>query len=595
MSKISVILLVFLGIFSGTLYAQIPSSQTSGSITRQEQDIDRNRRMEERLREPIADTNANIEELTPIQNTESTAPAQNLGTQPSPQNKSQAIDTGSSLRKVWVSRIVVEDAALMSPEELAKITTKYENRGLSLDEIQQIADVITAAYRKKGYITSRAYVPVQTVQDNTLVIKVLEVKSGDVQIQGNKYFKDLRLRRELGVEPGGYFDFSALQQALIYINEHPDRKARAVLVPGKKPGTTDIVIDVAERRPFHAGFEYDNYGSRFVNKNRYSLILEHNNLLGFDDMAYFKAQISDDSRLLLQQFRYMFPITQKWDLGFYAVNSKLKLGKEFDSLDAEGDAQVYGLFSSHTIVKREDIEFKLNFGFDYKSIENEILGVQTSKDDLRVVKAGMDFDFEDLWGRNILSAEIDSGIPDFWGGSEAKDPMASRTGAGGRFDKGNFTFFRLQPLPKTMALLWKNIAQYSNHNLPASEQFQAGGAYSVRGYPVAEHFGDSGIYSALELSMPFYFIPKEMLVPLTKNELLYDDLRFVLFYDIAATHINNPLAGEEHNETLRGYGVGVRLNVQDNVTLRCEVGFPHGKKPSDGDKAHPWVEFTSRF
>ena len=232
---------------------------------------------------------------------------------------------------------------------------------------------------------------------------------------------------------------------------------------------------------------------------------------------------------------------------------------------------------------------------DYKSIRNKLLGEEFSHDELRVLKGGFDLDIEDPLGRNILAAEIDSGIPDFWGASEDKDPSASRVGAGGRFDKGNFTFYRLQPMPFSMSLLWKNLAQYSNNNLAASEQFQIGGALSVRGYPPAEHSGDSGIYSAWELSLPIYPLSKTWLVPFTKEERLYDDLRFVMFYDIALAHLNNPLIGEEDNETLRGYGVGLRLNIKDYLTFRVEVGYPDGVTPSDRDHAHPWIEFTSRF
>jgi hemolysin activation/secretion protein len=569
--RIVLIISVFLILPAGFSFAQMPSAaQMSGAVTRQEEDINRTRNLEKHIEKP----SAQIKEETPPL--------------PKPFKNSNTPQT-------FIKDIQVEDAHILTPEEIEPITSKYKGRELSLEEMQQVADLITEAYRHKGFITSRAYIPVQSIKDGVLVIKALEARSGVMQIRGNKYFKSERLARNLDVKPGGYFDFSALQRSLVYINEHPDRKAKAVLVPGKEPGTTDIIVNIAERRPFHVGLEYDNYGSRYINRHRFSLVLEHNNLLGFDDLFYLKGQTSPDSRLVVEQLRYLFPVTPRWDLGLYAVNSELKLGKEFESLDAEGFAQIYGIFSSHQFVKTETQDFRLNLGFDYEMVRNKILGTEVSRDDLRIVKAGFDYDFEDPWGRDILAAEINSGLGDFWGGSDDKDPNATRSGAGGRFDKGVFTFFRLQPLPRDMALLWKNVAQYSNHNLPASQQFQVGGALSVRGYAPAEHFGDSGIYSAMELSTPICFIPRETLVPFTKRDLLYDDLRFVLFYDIATTHLNTPLVGEEENETLRGYGAGLRFNVQDYFTVRCEVGWPNGKKPSDGDSAHPWVEMTSKF
>lgn len=551
------------------VYAAPDAAQTTAGEIRQDQDIERTRRLEKKVRQTIP---AEIKEETPhVEDDEPGPPV------------------------VRVNEIQIEDSQILPPEELARIIVEFQGRDLTLDQMQEVADRITDAYHKKGYITSRAYLPVQSIKDGILVIKVLEAKTGEVEIRGNRYFKTKELRRDINAQSGGNFDFSALQRSLVYINEHPDRKAKAVLVPGKEPGTTDVIVQVDEQRPMHVGFEYDNYGSRFISQNRYSLIFEHDNLLGFDDLLYLKGQISDESRLTMEQMRYVLPLNRNWDVGFYAVNSRIKLGEEFDSLEAEGDAQILGLFAARRLIKNERNDLRLNLGFDYKSVRNKILGEQFSKDELRVLKTGLDWDFEDPWGRNIMGATLDSGIPGIMGGSDSKDDEASRAGAGARFDKGTFTYFRLQPTPKETSLLWKNFAQFSNHNLTASEQFQAGGALSVRGYPPAEHSGDSGIYSALELSVPLYFIPREMSVPLAKEELLYNDLRFVVFYDIATTHLNSPLAGEEKNETLRGYGYGMRFNIKDDLSLRCEVGYPAAGKPTDGKSAHPWVEFTYRY
>ena len=68
-----------------------------------------------------------------------------------------------------------------------------------------------------------------------------------------------------------------------------------------------------------------------------------------------------------------------------------------------------------------------------------------------------------------------------------------------------------------------------------------------------------------------------------------------MFYDLAVAYLKNPTAGEESAETLRGYGFGLRLNIKDNLSCRIEVGFNHGKEPSDGDDVHPWIEFTWKF
>jgi hemolysin activation/secretion protein len=212
---------------------------------------------------------------------------------------------------------------------------------------------------------------------------------------------------------------------------------------------------------------------------------------------------------------------------------------------------------------------------------------------MRVLKNGLDIDITDKFGRTIINPELDIGIPRMWGGLTAKDAKASRVGAGGRFVKGVFNFYRLQPMPFSSAILFKNSAQVSNYNLSASEQFQIGGANSARGYAPGEYAGDRGIYSSAEWSFPVYFLSKNFKTPFGKNK-WYDALRLVCFYDWANARVNNPQADEGKSETLRSWGYGLRFNVKD-LFLKFEMGYPLGKTSYDGNRAHPWVEFEWKF
>jgi len=550
-----------------TAFSQPPTPQTAGGVYQQLREKIRMRELEEKIRE---------ERPKP----EEAAPEEIIPEDAGP--------------KVMVTTITVEGVTLLTEQEIQAITSKFEGRELSLKAIQKIADLITDEYRKKGYATSRAYIPPQTIKEGLLIIRVVEGKLGKLEIKGNLYFKTSLLEKKIGIKPDGYFDYSALQQSLVYINEHPDRTAKAVLVPGREPGTTDIIIDVEDRLPVHVGFEYDNYASRFVGENRYSITLEHNNLFGNDDKAYYKVQYSDCSRLKLHQLRYTYPLEPGFDLGGYFLWSSLRLGEEFQDLDTRGKAKIYGLFLNKALITEPDLDLRFSFGFDYKSIKNYYLGLQSSRDEVRLFKLGCDLDTNDKWGRNIFTSQLDIGVPDMFGGMPAKDPNASRMGAGGKFYKGVFNYFRLQPGPWSSSILWKNSAQYTNYYLVASEEFQIGGPTSVRGYPPAEFAGDKGYYTAFEWSFPFYFISEDTLVPFTE-ESLYDSLRFVMFYDWATTHLNRTAAGDQKHRTLKGWGVGVRLNVKDDLACRVEVGYPLGDTPSDSDHAHPWIEFIWKF
>lgn len=548
-------------------FCALPAAQTAGGITKQDKDIQKKKELEKKIEAPRPGPDAAASNVVPE-------------------------DAGP---RVKISNIKVEGAVVLPPTVIDPITDQFKGRELSFREMQKAADLITDEYRKKGYATSRAYLPPQNVKEGTLIIRVVEGKLGNMQIKGNRYFKTSLLEKKLDFTRSGYFDYSGLQRAMVYINEHPDRKASATLVPGTAPGSTDVIIDIKDRMPMHIGFEYDNYGSRYINKNRYSLIFEHNNLLGFDDKLFLKVQEAEADRMHLQQGRYSFFPLESTEIGAYFINSKVKLGREFKDLDSEGKAQVYGLFLNHQLFHDRVMDLRFTSGFDYKRLRNYQLGSQISRDNVRVLKAGGDLDLTDDWGRNIFNAEVDQGLPGFMGGMKAKDELATRAGSGGKFTKGLFNIYRLQALPLGMSFLWKNNAQYTNYALVASEQFQLGGPGSVRGYTPAEFAGDSGWYTSPEVSIPVYFIPKGAKVPYSDVK-WYDANRIVVFYDYAIGYVNNPQAGEKKEPCIKGWGFGWRLNIKDNLTFRVEIGYPIGDPtPSDGDHAHPWVELTTKF
>ena len=122
--------------FVVSVFAQVPASQTAGGITRQRQELEKERALEEKITtEKAAPKEGPPEELIPE-------------------------DAGP---KVLITSIKVEGAQLLSEKEIQAIISPFEGKELSLTAMQKVADLITDAYRSKGYVTSRAYIPPQTV------------------------------------------------------------------------------------------------------------------------------------------------------------------------------------------------------------------------------------------------------------------------------------------------------------------------------------------------------------------------------------------------------------------------------------------------
>ncbi|OGX16061.1 MAG: hypothetical protein A2166_05480 [Omnitrophica WOR_2 bacterium RBG_13_41_10] len=499
-----------------------------------------------------------------------------------------------SEEKALIKKINVTGVTLLKEKEINNIISGYTNKELTLTEMQKVADMITDIYRQKGYITSRAYLPPQKITTGVLEIRIMEGITGDFDIKGNRYFKKSLYRNKIVLKKGEPFNYEILRKGLSKINELPDRSVKAVVAPGKTAGTTDVALEAKDRLPMHIGFDWDNYGSRFIDKQRFRTTLTHNNLLGLDDVFVFQYQLAKAEDYTLLSGRYLLPLTENLKLGFFAAKTKLKLGKDYEDLGVRGKSTLYSIYASQTLINRENIDLLLSVGFDYKDVFNFQTGVDTSRDRMRVAKLNLDMDITDGWGRTIITNEVNLGIPNIMGGLKAKDPQASVSGACGRFFKDNVNLVRLQRLPWDATLLWKNQLQFSPNLLTATEQFQIGGIVNVRAYPPAEVVGDSGYSMTWELSLPIYMVPRDLKVPFSKAK-VYDALRLVAFYDWANARQRRPAAGVQKNRTLRGAGWGLRFNLPEDFSARVEFAWPLDNMPSDSERLHTLFEISKSF
>ena len=501
-----------------------------------------------------------------------------------------------SSERVLIKDIVVTGGTYISGKEIDKITAPSKNKNLTIRDMQVVADKITDVYRQKGYITSRAYLPPQKIENNILNIIVVEGKAGSIDIKGNKYFSTKYLLSKITLKKGDPFNYNNLRKDMVKINQSPDCFSRAVLVPGKDPGETDISLEVKDHMPIHAGLSWDNYGSRYIDGQRYSTKLIDNNFLGFGDVLSFEYQLAQSSRYFLKDMRYFIPLKHGWGIGMFASLSRVKLGQEFEDLDVRGKSNIYGVFANKSLIDTENLDLGLSLGFDYKNITNYQTGAVASQDRLRIAKFGLDFDLTDNFGRTIINNEVDMGIPNIMGGlhKASATTSSSRSGAGGNFTKNTTNIVRLQKMPLSSNILWKSQIQQTSNVLTAAEQFQIGGIVNVRGYPPAEVVGDSGYSTTVEWNFPIYGLSKNAGVPLSKAK-LYDALRAAIFYDWANAHLKRPLSNEGKNRTLRSAGFGFRFNLPEDFSAKVDFAWPLDNAPSDGDRLHIWVQISKNF
>ena len=498
-------------------------------------------------------------------------------------------------KKFLIEHINVEGNTVISDDDIMEITSEYEYKELSLDDLMEAAKKITDLYAAKGYITSQAYVPPQNIKNNTVLIKILEGKYGSFNIEGVQNSNEEIIKRRLKKETNKQFNYNDLRDDLMYINQNPDRIARAVLYRGGLLGTTDVMIKVKDRPPVHPFISYDNTGNNTTGNWRLTLGLEDNSLLGWEDRVFVRFMRSDTFNFYGLIGDYTIPVNESGTkLGISASYFKSRIGGDFQDYGIKSWAATISPFMSQPIFnlnyKSGTLGGTIDGGLDVKEAKTTVGGVLDSRDKLRVMRGAVTLDESDAIGRTQLRNELNVSFPNFLDSMDENDIHSSRERGGGKFVRYNYTLSRMNSMPFSTYLLLNAAGQASNNPLISSEQYRVGGMYTVRGYDEGHALGDYGNNASAELRYPFYFIPDNFNMYGVHPRRV---LQGTIFADWGFSHFRSPTTATRNNHNLIGVGFGGRLNLMSCISGRYDIAWPVGDSSSYGrvPKAHMYFSF----
>jgi hemolysin activation/secretion protein len=484
-------------------------------------------------------------------------------------------------QKIAVKKIIVEGSTLINQEEIDAIIVPNEGKSLNLEELGMIAEVITAKYMENGYIISYAYLPPQEVKDGIVRYRVVEGKVGEILVTRDK--------------PAGYFSYSdafikryirtvlsdpslredKLENSLILLSEYNGLTAKSTLKQGKAPGTTDIVTNVTDKFPWAASLFYDNFGSSTTSKHRTGLGLDFGNLLTSGDLFLLRGVTGldrvDVNVISYGRGDYVVPLGG-WGTkgGVYYTNSLYKAGQDLEILEPKGKANIAGVYLIQPVIKKRDQELSIKIGFDYKNINEYLLGDTRSTDHLRILGGSFTYDFLDRYlGKNVITAGFYHGVPDMMDGSHLDDPNLSRVGARASFKKATFDLMRIQKLPGYNHLILRANSQWSPDILFVAEQYTIGGMGTVRGYNPSVAAGDKGYTASAELVVSPFF-PEATIM----KHKFGDIFKLAAFMDHGYVVKNEPMPGETKTDQLTGIGGGFRIYWGQNFMIRFDLAVP---------------------
>lgn len=491
-------------------------------------------------------------------------------------------------KKIYICDIKIEGNSVIPTKILKSLIDLKGGCKVSISDIYKICQKIETFYAKKGYFLARAYPPPQEIKNNTLIIRVLEGKLGNIKIIGNKYYKSKFILRYFSKMQHKAIRYDKFLRVMMLLNDIPDLSAGSIFVKGKKVGEADVILKVKDKNPIHLYLNGNNYGRYLTTDSRIGARLDKGSLFMYNDKFSIAEVVGFPIKALyFTDIIYSVPLNTNGHFleGAY-LTSRFHV-HELSDLRLKGESDIATLKYIFSLRRSRYLSSDLFAYFDYKQIKNFTLSHRTSFDKLRVLTFGASLDHNSpCFGRDYLVMRFGFGIPGFLGGLDHNSSHTSRPGAHGNFFIFNLDYDRIQKLPRDAYFYFHASGQLSPSKLTVPEQIYIGGADTVRGFPLAVALGDSGYYTNIEFRLPPYGI-KDCRFFLSRKK-WKQVLEFAAFLDHGGTFLKATT-----DTFLWGSGLGVILNGPGTLSFTAEMAFPLNHRDRSKDPFY-YLKITAR-
>ncbi|MDU4960067.1 MAG: ShlB/FhaC/HecB family hemolysin secretion/activation protein [Sporomusaceae bacterium] len=460
------------------------------------------------------------------------------------QTQTEALPADDELR-VYIRQIAVDASEILTPAEIAAVTAGYEEREVSIRELQTVAEQLNALYRTKNYITAKALLPPQTIVDGIVRIQLVEGRLGQLHFSGNNHTRDYYFTNRLQLQSGGLIHLTDLERQLTGFNLANDIRVRAELKPGAAFGTTDIVLVVQEPVNEQLSFFSDNAGSKTTGRYRYGLSYFNRSLTGNRDSLSLTPVWSKGS--FSGSAFYNVAMTNGGRVGISYDRSRIDIiSGQFAHLNIEGYSNDLALHFTWPMAVRPGFRSEQSLQLHLKNSETLFDGSKILNTDTNTLAWELSFQTGAERRATLVKHGIVRGYTDDGSGNQ-------------QFVKYTLSVVRQQAFVSgTMQTLRLNGQLTADRSLPTVEQFSLGGMSSVRGYPGGVGNGDKG-----------YLISAEWTRPLSEQVmgLLFIDHGGAIPYKGAGL-------GETSDDFLTSVGVGLTTKFDDSNSAKLVLGFP---------------------
>lgn len=378
----------------------------------------------------------------------------------------------------------------------------------TLVELRRARDAVTRLYIERGYVTSGAQIPPQSVADGQLRIEVVEGRLAAVEIRDRGGFRERYLKERLAGDPEEIVDANRLRGRLRRLQED-DRIERidAALVPGAEAGSSRLIVSVADAAAIRAAAEFSNHQADDIREEHGRFELENGNLTGWGDRLRVTSRLGLGVRDV--GLRYSRPIN-RFDTTVGAVGRYSASRIQDDAFRDDRITSEFwsvGFEARHPLLRAERTSVSLFALGEFRASRTELLGrpfsfvdgVENGRSRISALRIGADYARRTARDALALRATLSAGLP-----------IIDATRNSGETPDGQF-FHALFQGQWARRLDWRDATFVARADLQLAatpllplEQFALGGHANVRGYEENRLIRDNAFAAGAELRVPIW-------------------------------------------------------------------------------------------
>ena len=464
----------------------------------------------------------------------------------------------------------------LDEQVLQEALNDYKKESISVQDLQDIANIISYYVQVSGYPAATAYIPQQELKDQIQINITLGVL-GKYVVQNNSSVRDYAIESKLPNHKGEIITTKLVEDAVYKVNEMYGIQTLASLKAGDNPGETDVVIETTPSDSFVSVLFYgDNYGIKESGRYRGGASMSFNNIAHQGDSLNAYLQRSDEAQtnysISYTTFLGNLKITPSYSKRNYA------LGGAYKNANFIGTSENLGIDLKYPLWITTYNSFYLTSSYYHKKLSNSRLNIMTIDKSSDTISFSIEGVYNGISNDSFsYSANVSYGnVKD--GGTTILGMSSKTDGDGfGKFAKLNVNLNNAYFFNDTFTHLFSlNYQQVVNGaTLDSSETISLGDPYGVRAYnnAVVASFG-------LRMATPlkdFYITP---------------------FYDIGYSWYENDSKLYRASETnyMDAYGLQLLYNKTGNFYVKLDLARALKKYKLDDDySSKAYVSFGKYF